>query len=101
MTRLHAMAALALLFLAPLAGARAGDTTSAANAPIFEPAPMPNPDLYAPIQRANEDPKISPTLFEPMRQFRGDGYSFGSTSQGYEQRHMLPAAGANLSVPLK
>lgn len=99
MIRLLGTAALTALLMASVAGA--AETTAATNAPKYEPAPMPNEDLYAPLQPADPDPRISPTVFRPSRQFRGDGYSAGSSSQGYQERHMLPAAGVNLSVPLK
>jgi hypothetical protein len=74
---------------------------AAAAAPRFEPAPLPNQDLFAPVQRANEDPQVNPALFKPSTQFRGDGVLPGSSAQSYEERHLMPAAGLNLQVPLK
>lgn len=89
---------------APTAGLTGGAGTAqnaAAAVPQFEPAPLPNQDLFAPVQRANEDPQINPALFRPSTQFRGDGVLPGSSAQSYEERHMMPAAGLNLNVPLK
>ncbi len=68
----------------------------------FEPAPMPNADIYAPLPRV-DDPKaaqLSPKLFQPPRQFRGDGYSSGSTAQGSQERSLKPAPGVSMKVPL-
>lgn len=79
----------------------AAQNAAAVAGPRFEPAPIPNQDLFAPVQRANEDPQISPTVFRPGTQFRGDGVLPGSSAQSYEERHMMPAAGLNLNVPLK
>lgn len=90
-----------VLLAATTASAGAAGPPAPSNAPAFEPAPMPNQDLFAPVQRASEDPQINPTVFKPSTQFRGDGLLPGSTSQGYEERHMLPGYGVNLSVPLK
>jgi|ERR1700737_2167851 hypothetical protein len=93
---------LALLLLAATpAVAGAAGTKTPSDSPTFEPAPMPNHDLFAPVQRASEEPRVNPTVFKPSTQFRGDGLLPGSTSQSYEERHMLPGYGVNLSVPLK
>jgi hypothetical protein len=89
---------------APTAGLTSGSGTAqnaAAAVPQFEPAPLPNQDLFAPVQRANEDPQVNPALFRPSTQFRGDGVLPGSSAQSYEERHLMPAAGLNLNVPLK
>lgn len=102
MTRLALTPALTLLLLAaPLAAARAAGTPPPANAPNYEPAPVPDENLYAPQKAASEDPELRPALFRPRTQFRGNGFSPGSTSQSYEERRVIPGAGVNLSVPLK
>lgn len=92
-----------LLVAAPFAGALAADPAASSQTAAFEPAPMPDHDLFAPVQRASEDPHVTPNVFMPggPTQFRGDGYSPGSTAQSYETRHVLPGAGLNLEVPLK
>lgn len=103
MTRLHLTPVLALVLLAaPMAAARAAETTPpGAPASGLEPAPLPDPDMIAPTQRASTDPSVQPSVFQPENQFRGDGFSPGSTSQSYEQRHFMPPAGLSLLVPLK
>ena len=84
-----------------IAPAGAPRNAAAVAAPAFEPAPIPNQDLFAPVQRASEDPQLNPAIFKPNTQFRGDGVLPGSSAQNYEERHMMPAAGLNLNVPLK
>ncbi len=101
MIRLPLTPVLAMALLAPMAGAWAADAPPAAAAPQYEPAPMPDENLYAPQKAASEDPQLRPALFRPAQQFRGNGFSPGSTSQSYEERRLLPGAGVNLSVPLK
>jgi hypothetical protein len=66
----------------------------------FQPAPMPNRDLRAPQALGSSDTSVSPTLFSPQQQFRGDGYTGSSTEQAAHDRAMHPAAGLNLSMPL-
>jgi len=99
-TSLTPMLALVLL-IGTVAHAGAAPPASPNGAPAYVPAPMPNQDLYAPVERASEDPQLKPTVFRPDAQFRGDGFSPGSTSQSYEERHLMPGFGANFSVPLK
>jgi hypothetical protein len=70
--------------------------------PLVGPAPMPNADIFAPIPRV-EDPKatqVTPHLFSPQQQFRGDGYSPGSTVQASQERQLKPAPGISMKVPL-
>lgn len=102
MTSGHVTSILALVLLAATtASARAAGSTTPSNAPTYEPAPMPNNDLYAPVQRASEDPQINPAVFNTKAQYHTDGILPGSSSQDYEERHMLPGYGLNLLVPLK
>lgn len=69
--------------------------------PVFEPAPTPNRDASGPAPpRASNDPELSPTLFTRRNQFRGDGYSPGSTAQEEQERKVKPGAGFNLRMPL-
>ena len=75
---------------------------AAAAAPLrFEPAPVPNHDLFAPVQPANEDPQLRPALLQTHSGFHGDAVLPGSSAQSYEERHMNPGYGLNLQVPLK
>jgi len=72
------------------------------NESLDEPAPMPDADIFAPIPRV-DDPKaahVTPNLFRPKTQFRGDGYSPGSTVQESQERTLKPAPGISLKVPL-
>ena len=69
--------------------------------PAFEPAPTPNRDASGPpVPRASNEPQLSPTLFTRRNQFRGDGYSPGSTAQEEQERRVRPGAGFNLRMPL-
>ncbi len=72
------------------------------NPSLDEPAPMPDADIFAPVPRV-DDPKaahVTPSLFRPKTQFRGDGYSPGSTAQESQERILKPAPGISLKVPL-
>ena len=73
---------------------------SVAPAP-YQPAPMPNRELSAPAAIASNEPSVSPTVFSNQPQFRGDGYMGSSTEQAAHDHAMRPAAGLNLSMPLK
>lgn len=67
----------------------------------FETAPTPNRDVSAPAGPAGgNDAHLSPGLFSRARQNRGDGYLSGSTAQGEQDRHAMPGAGINLTMPL-
>lgn len=68
----------------------------------FEPAPLPNRDLNAPrATRTSNEPSLSPTLFTNHTQYRGDGFSPGSTPQGEQEHRLHPAAGFSLHMPLQ
>lgn len=71
--------------------------------PVFTPAPVPNRDARAPISpRARRpDAEFSPGLFNRSDQFRGDGYSTGSTAQSEQEKRVRPGAGFNLRMPLQ
>jgi hypothetical protein len=92
----------------PYLGANYGTTipSRAPSAPApttpnaYQPAPMPNRDVSAPATVASNEPTVSPTLFSPQQQFRGDGFSGNSTEQAVHDRSLHPAAGLNLSMPL-
>lgn len=69
--------------------------------PVFEPAPTPDRDALGPLTpRATNDPQLSPTLFTRRNQYRGDGFSPGSTAQEEQERNVRPGAGFNLRMPL-
>jgi hypothetical protein len=63
---------------------------------------MPDADIYPPVVR-RDNPKaaeLAPHLFRPKTQFRGDGYSPGSTAQERQEHQLKPAPGISLKVPL-
>jgi len=67
--------------------------------PNFEPAPTPNRDVSIPAVRASDKPSLSPSLFTTRNQYRGDGFSPGSTAQSEQERRMKPGAGFSLHMP--
>ena len=69
--------------------------------PIYEPAPLPNPDAVGPPVASGGATTLSPTLFTQREQYRGDGFSPGSTAQGEQERNVQPAAGFKLHMPLQ
>ncbi|MDT7950795.1 MAG: hypothetical protein RQ966_04750 [Acetobacteraceae bacterium] len=72
-----------------------------AKAPSFQPAPLPNRNLSSPpSERESNEPSLAPTLFTSREQFRGDGFSPGSTAQSEQERRLKPAAGFSLHMPL-
>lgn len=72
------------------------------SAPSYDPAPTPNRDLDAPLgPRASNAPELAPGLFTRGQQFRGDGYSAGSTAQAEQERRARPGAGFKLRMPLQ
>ncbi len=69
-------------------------------APPFQLAPLPNRDLSTPQgPRASNEPTLAPTLFTTRTQFRGDGFSPGSTAQSEQERKLKPGAGFSLHMP--
>ena len=66
----------------------------------FEPAPLPNRDLSAPLgPRATNDPQFGPKLFHRGDQYRGEGIDARSSAQSEQERRLLPGAGFNLRIP--
>lgn len=76
---------------------------SAPAGPVFTPAPVPNRDARAPTgpRVRRPDAEFSPSLFNRSDQFRGDGYSNGSTAQSEQEKRVRPGAGFNLRMPLQ
>jgi hypothetical protein len=68
-------------------------------APEFEPAPLPNRDLSGPIARPSNAPTFGPSLFTTKNQYRGDGFSPGSTAQAEQEKRLKPGAGFSLHMP--
>lgn len=70
--------------------------------PEFLPAPTPNRDAAGPLApRASGAPELSPSIITRGRQYRGEGYSAGSTAQDEQERRAKPGAGFNLRMPLQ
>ncbi len=68
----------------------------------FTPAPTPDRDNEGPLPpRASMNPSLAPDLFSRKEQYRGDGFSPNSSAQVAEERHIQPAAGFNLKMPLQ
>jgi len=67
--------------------------------PAYEAAPLPNRDLSGPTTRASTEPHWSPSLFTTRNQYRGDGFSPGSTAQSEQEKRMKPGAGFSLHMP--
>jgi hypothetical protein len=67
----------------------------------FTTAPMPNPDLTAPPVPENRRPHIAPTLFQLKNTYSGDGYVYGSSPQGMDDRKAATIPGVTLSVPIR
>ena len=78
-----------------------GAPASPGAVPSFQPAPLPNRNVYTPQgPRASNEPSLAPTLFTTRTQFRGDGFSPGSTAQSDQEKKLKPGAGFSLHMPL-
>lgn len=70
-------------------------------ATAFEEAPTPG-NLAAPVTpQGPRGPELTPTLMGPKQFYQGEGFLSGSTVQSEQQRKAKPAAGFNLTVPLR
>lgn len=69
--------------------------------PVYEPAPLPNPDITAPRRAESQGTEISPSLFNRRDQFRGDSFLKGDSVQSDQDRRMRPSAGFKLRMPLQ
>jgi len=67
--------------------------------PTFEPAPTPDRDVRLPTTRASDKPSFGPSLFTTPNQYRGDGFSPGSTAQAEQEKRTKPGAGFSLHMP--
>ena len=68
--------------------------------PIYEPAPLPNPDVAAPQRAAGGGTEISPSLFNRRDGYRGDSFTRGETAQSNQSRRTTPSAGFTLKMPM-
>ena len=69
--------------------------------PVYEPAPLPNPDIAAPRRAESEGTQISPSLFHRRDGYRGDALSNSESVESDENRRLLPSAGFTLKMPLQ
>lgn len=70
--------------------------------PGYDLAPTPNRDLDAPAgPRTGTAPELVPGFFPRGEQYRGDGYSAGSSAQAEQERRVRPGAGFKLRLPLQ
>lgn len=67
--------------------------------PQFSPAPTPD-DEFAPSRRDPLSIDTEPKLFTVKTQFRGDGYPYGATSQGLDDKEEVKVPGVNVRFPL-
>jgi hypothetical protein len=77
----------------------------AANGPItgFVPAPVPDPDVYAPLSQQAGGGGLRPSLTVPSTgpTTQGNGFTRGSAYSGEQVHHFAPAPTLNLDLPLR
>ena len=67
----------------------------------LQPAPLPNRDYEAPgAGTDSSSTSVSPSLFTRSDQYRGEGFTKGSTAQSDQDRRVRPGAGFSLKMPL-
>ena len=69
--------------------------------PAFQPAPIPDADFDPPHGASARGPSLTPALFAHKEEFNGDGYASDSDPDHGLDKRRTPAAGLNLSVPVK
>jgi hypothetical protein len=69
--------------------------------PGFAPAPLPDQDAFAPVQRQSMDTSVSPGIFTRKNQYRGEGLPADSSAQTEQDHRAMPGAGLNLLMPLQ
>lgn len=70
--------------------------------PGYDLAPTPNRDIDGPQgPRASNAPELAPGIFTRGQQYRGEGYSAGSSAQSEQERRARPGAGFKLRLPLQ
>jgi hypothetical protein len=68
---------------------------------VFQPAPIPDPDIDPPRGASARGPSLTPALFAHKEEFNGDGYASDSDPDHGLDKRRTPAAGLNWSVPVK
>jgi hypothetical protein len=67
----------------------------------FAPAPVPNPDINAPIEPEDRRLHLAPTEFRLTNEYIGQGYPYGSSPQGMDDRHAAVIPGIKLTAPIQ
>jgi hypothetical protein len=67
---------------------------------LYQPAPLPNRDAELAPPRASNATTLAPSLFTRPDEYRGDGFSKGSTAQSEQEKRLRPGAGFSLKMPL-
>ena len=87
--------------LLPLPPTPPGTAAAGPSSP-YDVAPTPNRDLDAPAgPRTGAAPELAPGIFTRSEQYRGEGYSAGSSAQAEQERRVRPGAGFKLRLPLQ
>ncbi len=68
--------------------------------PVYEPAPLPNPDIAAPSRAESSGTELSPSLFNRHGGYRGDALPSNEFVESDENRRLMPSAGFKLRMPL-
>ena len=63
-------------------------------------APIPNRDIVAPAEPENPRTHLAPALFRLSNDYYGDGYVYGSSPQGMDDRKAATIPGLKLVTPL-
>jgi hypothetical protein len=74
---------------------------AAAQATGLVPAPVPDPDAAPPNTTGTVGPSLNPAFFARPVAFQGNGFAESSNLDHSLRERQTPAAGLNLSVPVK
>jgi hypothetical protein len=86
---------------APASDLIVAHTTAQAAAAELQPAPLPNPDVQPPNLAGAPSASLNPALLSRKLEFEGNGFAnFSSLDYAIDDK-TKPAAGLNLSVPVK
>ncbi len=75
-------------------------TSSKQAGPVYEPAPLPDPDVAAPSRAEGGGAQLSPSLFRRHDAYRGDALNQGELVESDENRRLMPSAGFTLRMPI-
>lgn len=76
-------------------------TPARQSGPVYEPAPLPNPDIAAPRRAESGGTEVSPRLFQRQGGYRGDALSNSESVESDQNRRFLPSPGLTLRMPLE